>query len=194
MFFKRDKLMFKADALLPDSELLKLRFRSRVFLLALVGAFVLLGVPVMGDRLPALAAHRQARLLAEWMLETRMTSQQSRKSYALILDDKQSQPWARLEFGSVTLCNQEPVTGPIERRQSTGFSWRILIQDQTPIDVHTLCFHPLLGLIADNVVVGDKSVTVIVGPSADKESGRLDRLRHFTLSEQGNRIALNPKL
>lgn len=194
MLFKRDRVMFKADISLPDPELLKFQFRRRVFFLALVGATLLLGIPVLRDRLPALATDKEIRHLAQWILEIRLESQRTHTSYALSLDENSSQLWTRLEYPVGASCEKDPAPVPPQVRSSTGFSWRILLQGEAPKDVHKLCFDPLQGLLVDGTPVGDQSVAIVVGPAADKESGRLDRLKHLVLSQQGSSLELNPKL
>lgn len=184
--------MFRVDTSLPDPDILKLRFRRRFFFLTLLGALLLLTVPVLRDRLPALRAHKEARVLAERLLDMRLLAQQNKAASAIeLLNTKQA--WSLLEFGTRSNCDGNEAMAPRQQIEAVGLRWRLVQTDangaQTK-DIERICFHPLLGVLADSVPLKDQDLSIVVGPSADSETGRQDRLRQISIQKQGDELGL----
>jgi hypothetical protein len=191
MAFKREYVMFRADASAPDPDQEKFRFRRRVLFLCVMGVIVLLAIPVFKDRLPALNAHKEAKLFIQKLYEAKLVSQKSGHAFHFSLDRQNFSQWTFSQ--SKADCKGPEIESTKEVFLTENFSWRIVAHSNTgenTIDVQTLCFDPRMGLFGDGVLVAaDREITILIGPQDDRANGRQDRVLQFMLAQSGDFIS-----
>jgi hypothetical protein len=178
----RKNTIFHVEESLPDPEELKLRFRRRILIFSLLGFLLVLGTPVARDLRPNLNARAEARVFAERMLEARTLAAISRMPVSLeIAPDKQG--WRRAFHAQGENCAAE-APGPSLSFSTEGEFWKVQAQQEngSAVSGHTLCWHPVRGLLLDSVPLGDGKLLVSLSTS---EGGAAVRELASVLVTQG---------
>jgi len=178
----RKSTIFHVEETLPDPEELKLRFRRRILLCAVLGFLLVLGAPVARDLRSTLRGRAEARRFAEEMLEARTISAISRMPVSLqISADRQG--WRRHFHISGEACGAE-APGPSAVVPTVGARWKLQAQqeDGSAVTGSTLCWHPSKGLLLDSLPLGEGKLLVSL---ASNEDGAQEKELAAVLITQG---------
>jgi len=197
MFFLRNKVLFRAEKELPDPEVLKLRFRRRVVLLTMLGAFYLLSIPVLREQIPALETHKNARKFTELLQNTRYLAASMRRPLVLTMEKTESKNWTRATKASYKDCSQE-ASGPLEIFPPMPVEWKIIYlaengrQGIDEREVKEICFHPIYGVYVNGEPLNNGLLQVLIQPQEDQKQNNFDRTQRISIQNFGSEIYLEP--
>jgi len=171
--FRRNTI-FHVEETIPDPEELKLHFRRRILLCALVGLLAVLGTPVARDLRPNLHARAEARRFVERMLNARTFAAQTRTPVGFELSaDRQS--WLQVNYANGEACSMES-SGPPSRFAADGFSWKLQAQQENgaALTGHKLCWHPAKGLLLDSSPLDSGNLLITLMGSGEEGGAEQD--------------------
>lgn len=180
----RKRTLFHVEERLPDQEELKLRFRRRILIGAVLGFLIVLGFPVFRELRPELEARRETRWFAQTLLDARLLAARSRAPVTLRLEGDK---WKRAQLQSGTHCATKTLgPGPEEVWEKPHVSWRLKLQRPSgePVEGTELCVHPLEGLKLGGEAVGEGTLLITATPKTEPE-GELRRPAHLLISQYG---------
>jgi hypothetical protein len=182
----RRKTIFHAEEAMPDPEEIRLRFRRRVLLIALLGFLLVLGIPVARDIQSDLHARAGTRKLAEQILESRTLAAKGRAPVSFTLSED-NHTWRR-EFHAVGETCAKSAEGPVGQWETGDVVWKIQGRKANGegINGRTLCLNPSKGLELDSMPLDDGKL-MITGSRKD-ESGAMSEAAFLFVSEYGANI------
>ena len=170
--FRRDTI-FHTEEALPDPEDLKLRFRRRTLLCALLGFLLVLGVPVARELRASLKARSSIRHFVEQMLEWRTQAALARSPLLLELSaDRQT--WTVTPHLPGNECKAE-APGPAFPYSIQGAFWKIQarLENGEAIAGKKLCWSPRDGLFLDSTPLAGGNLLITL--SAPREEGTAEQ-------------------
>lgn len=182
----RRSTIFHVEETLPDPEELKLRFRRRVLLSALLGFLLVLGIPVARDLRPILKARAEARRFAEEMIRMRLVAGVSRVPLSQeISSDRQG--WIEIFHVPSESCAQES-TGPHPVFRSEGFLWKAQAQRENgeTLAVRSLCWHPQKGLLVNSSPIDNGKLLLSLGMTEEGASEK--ELASILVTQSGTEL------
>jgi hypothetical protein len=178
----RRRTLFHAEERLPDQEDLKLRFRRRIVLCALLGFLLILGFPVFRQLHPELLARRETRLLAQLLFDSRLLAAQARAPVALRLNGTQ---WERSLLTSGAKCGDASNT-PVQIWSASNMQWQMKLQRKVgdPLLGTLLCLDPNAGLLLNEEPIADGDLLI----SAQPMGAQTLRAAHLLISNYGSEV------
>jgi len=188
MIFRRKRTIFHVEESLPDPEEIKLRFRRRIMLLSFLGAIGILSIPVLKDLEDSLRIKQELRKLSDYILESKKLAARTRRPVLLTLSEE-GRNWSRFQSLKSDSCEVDKRGNAPESLQ-TNFSWSLNLKSQAGESVQStsLCFHPILGALIGNIVLGDSQLLLSArtgDPSAQSESYKA---AYLLISRSGDEI------
>ena len=190
IFHFNKKVIFDVEDSLPDPIEQKFRFRRRIMGITFLGALVLLAIPVINDRIPAVKAANATRNMAQSILDAQVQAANSRHAVFLQLNAHKEWEIFFLNTDSCKSTTQSAAQShtPPQRIFSEKILWKMKLNEK---EISSICFQPAQGLFVDSQALQNQEIKITVTPEEDADSNRMDRMRKISLSNSG--ILLFPK-
>ncbi len=195
-FGLRRQNIFHKSEIPQDPEEIKLRFRRWMVVFSIFVALIITAIPIFKYRKPAFRSLADARIVANFLMETRANSNLKRSSTGLqLIGDNR---WQQVQ-PSKNDCILNPSDRPEADLIQSNSAWRILFlpkyaNDGIGRDVKYICFHPEQGVVADGEPIAEGWLYFLVSPVEDTESDKKDRSYQLVLSQYGDKLSIQPLL